>query len=120
MRHPFPASPQIPVSPRIPDALPCPDAVLVLLDHQARTASDASDAVPLVLPHRLDLRPSPAADPLDHSVLPVPRPVSYRRSAFPAEFHPVRLVRPLLWVLLGAVVVAEAVHYKPAAAPSAA
>jgi hypothetical protein len=118
-RRPFPASPQIPVSPQILDALPYRAAVLVRLDHPAQTASDALDAVPRVLPD-LPVRCPFLAAVLVRQDLQVPRQVSDRKSAVPAEFHPVRLVRPLLWVLLGAVVVAEAVHYKPAADPSAA
>jgi hypothetical protein len=117
--RPCPASPQILVSPQILDARPYPAALPVHLDHPAQTASDASDAVPQVLP---DLQ---ARCPFLAAVLvlqdrPVRRPVSDRKSAVPAEFLPVRRVHPLLWVLPVAVVVAEAAHCIPAADPSAA
>jgi hypothetical protein len=119
-RRPFPASPQILVSPQSLDVLPYPAALPVHLDLPAQTASDASDAVPLDLPDLLDRCPFPAAVLVLQVHRPVPRLVSDRKSAVPAEFHPARPVRPLQWALPVVAVVAEAAHCKPAADPSAA
>jgi hypothetical protein len=121
-RRPFPASPQILVSPQILDALPSPAAVLARLDLPVlpvRIASDASDAVPQVLQDRQVRRPFLAAV-LVLQDFQVPLRVCDRKSAGPAEFHPVRLVHPLLWVPPVVVAVAVAAHCIPAADPSAA
>jgi hypothetical protein len=119
-RRPFPASPQILVSPQILDAPPYPAALPVHLDLPVQTASDASDAVPLVLPDLQARCPFLAAV----LVLQVHRPVHLlvcgRKSAVPAESHLVRPVHPLHWALPVAAVVAEAAHCRPAADPSAA